>query len=67
MLEGPDPGCGGLGRRFGVMGDLVPGLADARIFEERCHGWNGMGTRLKSLMVSELVGGRRNAIRMRRS
>ena len=38
MLEGPNPGRGSLGRGFGVLRDLVPGLADAGVFEERCHG-----------------------------
>lgn len=37
MLEGPDSGRGLLGCGLGVLGDLVPGLADSGVFEERCH------------------------------
>lgn len=36
MLKRPDAGCSILGYRFGVVGDLVPALAQARILEE-CH------------------------------
>ena len=43
MLEGPDPSRGGLRRGLSVLRDLVPGLADAGVFEERCHAGMSLG------------------------
>jgi hypothetical protein len=34
LLERPDSGCRILGGSFGVVGDLIPALAQSGIFEE---------------------------------